>query len=163
MLVALLGLACSDPAPPDPVAPDPIGDELLRVEDTWAWPPCSSSRLVRSARQIQYQCFDEHGVFSWDNRGTLSAEASEQLDAQLAAAAPEDDEPVNYMGLCDSPDAFGTITLWVDERALSFAPFCLTQGVLPLYEQLWAIQTDISNCQEPFTTLESIEAGCTAY
>lgn len=72
-------------------------------------------------------------------------------------------EPVNYMGLCDGPDTRGNITLWIGERAVSFAPFCLTAGIVALYEEVSAIETDVAECQEPFAKLESVDDGCRGY
>ena len=161
----LLCIACSTPPTEDPLeqAPAPIGPELLHSEGTWALPGCASVRLYRLGRELQYQCFDYEGSFSWENRGTLSPEASDTLDMAIAAADSNATEPVNYMGLCGNPDGGGTLTLWVEDQSLSFAPWCLFEGILPLYEEVLALWSDVANCDEPFARLESVEPGCRAY
>ncbi|PRP94044.1 hypothetical protein ENSA5_41560 [Enhygromyxa salina] len=164
LAITLMIAAC--PAPPDedptPQRPDPIGDELLRIEGTWASPACARSHLYRDGREVQYQCLDVDGVFSWENRGTLTPESAAALDTELATADLDDTVPVNYMGLCEAADASGTVTMWVGEDSVSFAPFCLFEGIVSVFEEIWAIETDLAGCQEPFSKLESVEPGCRA-
>lgn len=145
-------------------APDPIGDELMRSEGTWAWPECARPHLYREGRLVQRQCFDPDGLFSWENLGMLTPETAAALDAELAAADFDDLEPVNYMGLCNNPDAHGTVTMWAGERSIEFAPFCLFEGMVPLYEAVEAIKTALSNCDTSWLSeLESVEPGCRSY
>jgi hypothetical protein len=163
--VFALTFACaSAPAEdPEPVAPEPIGAELLRVEGGWgpASKDCHRMHLYRSARAIQFQCFANDGRFSWENRGTLTAEAAESLDAAIAGADLGATDPVNYKGGCGTRDSAGiTHTLWIDEHELSFAPSCLIEGIVEVYAQVEAIYFEIVGCQGPFEELESVEPGC---
>jgi hypothetical protein len=162
IVLALLVAGCPAPSEPEPMEgdPDPIGDELLRFDGTWAASDCARSHLYREGRSVQQQCFDADDAFSWENRGTLTVEAAAALDAAIASADLDDTDPINYMGLCGAPDAYGTVTLWAGERSVSFEPFCLTMGIVELYEQVTAINTELWNCAEPFTMLESVEPGC---
>src|SRR5690349_13315248 len=133
-LVMMLALVTGCPTPPDPdpvePAPDPIGDELLRYEGTWAVQTCASSHLYREGRQVQLQCFNADDSFSFENRGTLTVEWAAALDAAIASADLDNTEPVNYMLGCGAPDSGGTVTLWAGERSVSFAPDCLTTGIV---------------------------------
>ncbi|PRP90762.1 hypothetical protein ENSA5_61960 [Enhygromyxa salina] len=76
---------------------------------------------------------------------------------QLATADFDDTELVNYMGLCGAADASGTVTMWVGEASVSFAPFCPFEGLLAVFEKVWAIESDLAGCQTPFAKLESVE------
>jgi hypothetical protein len=165
LLTLALSLACAA-APEDvpPTAPEAIGDELMRVEGTWAISTCARSHLYRQRREVQHQCFDANGQFAWENRGTLTADASAKLDAALAEADLSATEPVDYAGSCDAPDARGTITMWVGEQAVSFAPFCLFEGIVVLYEQVQAIRLELLDCDELlFEQLESVAPECRSY
>ncbi len=161
-IVLVLVAGCPEPTEPDPVeqAPDPIGDELLRYEGTWAVSTCARSHLYREGRQVQLQCFDAQDGFTFENRGTLTVEWAAALDAASANADLDATEPVNYMGFCGAPDSHGTVTLWAGERSVSFEPSCLTTGIVELFERANAIHVDLSGCDEPLTTLESLEPGC---
>lgn len=163
--LALLLSSCTGVADEDlaPLPPDPIGGELLRVEGTWAGGACARSHLYREGRALQYQCFDAEGVFSWENRATLTAAAVLGLDAALAAADLDDRQPVNHRGLCGASDAQGIVSMWIGERQVSFAPFCLFAGIVDLYEEVSASKADIAGCQAPFMRLASLEPGCRAY
>jgi hypothetical protein len=165
VVFALFVAGCPVSPEPEPAeqTPEPIGNELLRFEGTWAIPACASSNLYREGRAVQHQCFDVDGVFSWENRGTLTVEAAAALDAVIASADVDDTEPVNYMGFCGAADAHGTVTMWVGERSVSFEPFCLTAGIVALYEQVSTIDTEVAGCEKPFQMLESVEPGCRAY
>ena len=163
MVLLITGCPLATDEEPIPQAPDPIGGELMRVEGTWALAACARSHLYREGREVQYQCFDTDGVFSWENRGMLTADAAMALDAELTAADLDDTDPVNYMGFCDAADAQGSVTMWIGERSVNFAPFCLLEGIVGLYDEVSAVRTDVSDCQEPFQRLESVAAGCRAY
>lgn len=166
LLPTLIG-ACADPKERDPdlaeQAPDPIGPELMRVEG--AWSSCSSgAHLYRQGREIQSQCFDAHGKFVYDNRGTLTHEASTVLDAELAAADLGDTEPVNHLGSCGVPDANGIETLWIGDESISFEASCLIEGIVPLYEHVVAVWTELTYCgMGTPELLVSIEPGCRSY
>jgi hypothetical protein len=145
------------------MTPDPIGDELLRI--VGAWSNCSGGvHLYREGRQIQSQCFDSNDEFVYENRATLTPDAEAALDAEIAAADLTDTTPVNYKGFCGVADAVGTVTLWVDEQTISFDQNCLIEGIVPLYEHVEAIWSELSECGEEFPELlDSIEPGCRAY
>lgn len=163
VIMILTGCPEPEPEPQQPAAPEPIGPELMRIEGTWAWPTCASSHLYRDGRLLQRQCFDRDEVFSWENRGMLTPEAAAALDVELATAELDDRTPVNYHGLCDNLDTSGTITIWFDAGELSFAPFCLYEGILDAFELVDAIGLDIAECRVPSQWLESYEPGCRAY
>jgi len=160
-LIAVPG--CPAPSDPAPEPPPPIGPQLLEIEGSFAIEGCASSRLYRDGRRVQYQCFDSQGAFSWDNRGTLTESASAALDSELASAALDATTPVNHKGLCGAPDSGGEVSLWVGEERVSFAPFCLFEGIVALYDQVAAILFEIEGCEEPFAQLESVDPGCRAY
>src|SRR5690606_492033 len=129
-------------------------------EGTWAISACARSHLYRQGRAVQYQCFDVDGVFSWEIRGTLTAEAAVSLDEELATADLANTDPVNSMGFCGASDTQGMITVWIREHNISFAPFCLTAGIESVYQEISAIHIDVSGCEQPFQRLESVEPGC---
>ncbi|MCA9697148.1 MAG: hypothetical protein KC431_06465 [Myxococcales bacterium] len=147
--------------------PDPIGDELWRIEGAWALPGCTRPHLYRDGRQLQLQCFDTNDNFSWENLGSLTAEAAEQLDMAIAAADFEDTTTVNYKGFCGAADSVGTETLWVGDRSVSFATSCPFAGVLAVYEVIDTVSIELSECRDPAmglaTMLATIEPGCRAY
>ncbi|PRQ08965.1 hypothetical protein [Enhygromyxa salina] len=167
LLAALLVFTpgCATEPVDDPVdqAPEPIGDELIsRVGQGWtAEFHCSNSHLYRDGRRVQNLCFSYDGTFSHENRGTLTPETSANLDAELAAADFDDRTPVNYMGFCDNPDLFGTVTMWAGERGITFEPACLFEGIVPLYAAVETIEEELWSCGEAsYDKLESIEPGC---
>lgn len=143
----------------DQQPPKPIGDELMSHS---AGPgPCGNGHLYRDGRQIQSLCFDQHDDFSYENRGTLTPESAQKLDEALAAADLGATDPVNFMGSCGTPDAFGTETLWVAEQSVTFDRGCPIEGVVPLYEHVVALSTELGQCGEGWPELlESIEPGC---
>lgn len=166
LLVLFVG-ACASPADdgaaeqgPDPSAPEPIGPALIRLE-VGTVAPCSSRILYRQGPELQSQCFDEDGEFSYENRGTLTPETAATLDVELAAADLGDTEPVSYQGSCGLPDSFGTETLWIGDQSISFELNCLIRGIVPLYEHVDAIWTALRHCgQVNGELLESVEPGC---
>jgi len=162
LTLALTACPQGSEAPP-PEAPDPIGPQLRETEGIWTQEECATSRLYRDGRQVQHQCFDSQGDFSWENRGTLSSAAAETLDMALANADLTADEPVNYEGGCSAADSQGQITIWVDEQQLSLEPDCVFEGIVDLYAQIQAIGFELSSCAEPFAQLDSVEPGCRSY
>lgn len=162
LLCLLLVSACLVPPKDDgsdEQAPEPIGPALLSA-DYGTTAPCSSEYLYREGRAVQSQCFDQDGNFSYEKHGTLAAEASTTLDAELAAADLEDTEPVNYEGSCGLPDFFGTETLWIGDQSISFEVNCLIHGIVPLYEHVRAIRLALWYCEESPELIESIDSGC---
>lgn len=173
LTLALLAIGCllagcptADDEPDSLVAPDPIGAELLH----WGWgrpvPPfvtCSRSHLYRDGRALQLQCFTQEGAFSYENRGTLSPEGDEALDAELAAADLDNTEPGDFMGLCGNPDSLGAnLTVWVGDHSITYDPFCPIKGIESLHALLWTLNGDIHDC-EGLDLLESVEPGCRLY
>lgn len=160
LLLALIGGCATPKDDPPEQAPKPIGPPL------WSFlggrPPCNGgSTLYREGRQIQIQCFEWGGTFVYDNRGTLTPEASTMLDAEIAAADLDDTEPVNHMGSCGAFDSIGTETLWIGEQSISFETSCLIRGIVPLYEIVHTIAAEIDTCNPlDHDLLESIEPGC---
>lgn len=162
VLILLLG-GCPVAEPNEPTAPAPIGDELLSTESVAGLKDCQRAHLYRDGRSLQYQCFTLDGAFSWENRGTLSPEGAEDLDAELADADLDNTAPGDFMGLCGSAESGAvTLTVWFPERSLSYSPLCPTQGVEALNELLWTLRGDISEC-ELLDLLTSVEPGCRAY
>lgn len=162
LLLALV--ACpesSEPTAPQP--PEPIGAQLRQMEGTWAIAGCATSRLYRQGRIVQYQCFDAAGHFSWENRGTLTLEATSALDLAIANADLDATEPVNYQGGCSASDSQGSVTIWVEEQPVSFELDCVFEGIVDLYDQIQAIAFEVESCEGPFSKLESVEPGCRAY
>lgn len=82
------------------------------------------------------------------------------LEAEIAAADLDDTDPVNYMGLCGAADAQGTVMMWIGAQPVSFAPFCLFEGIVAVYEKVSGIQAEVSDCQEVLIELESVAPGC---
>jgi hypothetical protein len=160
LILALLGACATPKDDPPEQAPEPIGPPLKSIGGTR--PPCNGGyNLYRQGRQIQIQCFEWGGTFVYDNRGTLTPEASTMLDAEIAAADLDDTEPVNWMGGCGAFDAVGTETLWVGEQSISFEPGCLIHGIVPLYEYVYSIEIEFEQCNPVvLDLLESIEPGC---
>jgi hypothetical protein len=159
--------ACVPPEDDAPMAPEPIGAELLSFTVLPDFLGCGEAHLYRAQRSIQFQCFRYDGPFSWENRGTLSAEGEAELDAALAAADFDNTEPAPDDGLCGSPETeSSTVTLWVGERSFSYHPACPTQGIAALHEVTQMLIQDISECTEPGTELDlldSVEPGCRVY
>jgi hypothetical protein len=61
-------------------------------------------------------------------------------------------------------DAVGTVTLWIGEQMISFDQSCLIEGIVPLYEHVEAIWSELSECgEESPELLTSIEPGCRSY
>src|SRR5690349_5111448 len=121
----VLAVACSSPTDDDgpiPGAPDPIGPELISIVDIpdSRWSCGGGYYLYRQGREVQSQCFNGDGTFKYENRGTLTVEAAEMLDAEIAAADLDDTEPVNYHGGCGNPDSVGAYTLWVGDESIQF-------------------------------------------
>jgi hypothetical protein len=84
-----------------------------------------------------------------------------KLDTELAAADLNDTEPVNWMGSCGGHDVIGTQTLWVGEQSITFETFCLIRGIVPLYEHVHAIVSELDQCNSiGLELLESREPGC---
>ncbi|PRP96031.1 hypothetical protein [Enhygromyxa salina] len=165
LLAALLVFTpgCATEPVDDPVdqAREPIGNELISYSGTWAYYTCAASHFYREGRQVQQLCFFHDGRFSFENRGTLTPEASVALDVELVTADFDDRTPVNYLGFCGAPDAGGIVTMWAGERSIEFAPFCLFEGIVPLYEAITAIQEELWDCgQAKPDKLESIQPGC---
>lgn len=165
----VLTLACSSPKDDDqPIleAPDPIGPELLSFQGGRDHPlTCGGGyHLYREGREIQSQCFSGDGTFKYEDRGTLTVQAAEKLDAEIAAADLNETEPVNYLGSCGSPDSVGIFTLWVGDESIQFEPNCLIRGIVSLYEHVDAIARELGACGEGWPELlESIEPGCRSY
>jgi hypothetical protein len=167
LLVLTVGCETAPADDPPDQAPDPIGDELIRWDlgevGLFGGPStCATAFFYREGRQVQQLCFFSDGLFSYENRGTLTPGASAALDVELAAADFDDRTPVNYMGFCGNPDARATVTMWADDQSIEFRYACLFEGIVPLYEAIYAIQTELWYCGEdsPPDKLESIEPGC---
>lgn len=165
LLLVFVG-ACASPTDdaaeqgPDVSVPEPIGPSLIRLE-VGTVAPCSSRILYRQGRELQSQCFDQDGEFSYENRATLTPEAAATLDAELAAADLSDTEPVSYQGSCGLPDSFGTETLWIGAQSISFELNCLIRGIVSLYERVDAIWAALRHCgQVNGELLETVEPGC---
>jgi hypothetical protein len=160
LLLVLIGACATSKDDPPEQVPEPIGPPLWSFEG--GRPPCNGDyNLYRQGRQIQVQCFEWGGTFVYDNRGTLTPEAATMLDAQIAAANLDDTEPVNWMGSCGAFDSYGTETLWVGGQSISFETSCLIHGIVPLYEIVHTIDTEMSTCNPlDFVLLESVEPGC---
>lgn len=162
LLLPLVLGGCSVP-PEDPAPPEAIGDVLLSTESAWGLEGCERSVLYRDGRSLQLQCLTLDEVFSWENRGVLSVDGLEALDAELAAADLEDTEPGDYMGLCGSPDASAAeITVWVEGQSVTYVPYCPIRGMESLNALLWTLRGDIGDCTQ-LDLLASVEPGCRAY
>jgi hypothetical protein len=164
LIVLTVGCETAPADDPPDQAPDPIGDELIRWEGagkSFDGPStCANSHFYRDGRLVQQLCFFSDGRFSYENRGTLTPHASVALDAELEAADFDDRTPVNYLGFCGNIDASGTLTMWAGERSISFEPNCLFEGIVPLYEVIYAMWNELWGCEDWPETLESIEPGC---
>lgn len=167
LLSAVLLAACGEPESDEPpAAPEPIGPELMSFNIVFgSFIGCSQVNLYRASRALQYQCFTSDGGFSWENRGTLSADGLVLLDAELAAAdfsntAPGEDKH----GLCKggSESNASTTILWVGDESFSYESACPTAGIQGLHDVLQIIVDDIGDCME-LDLLESVEPGCRAY
>lgn len=171
LLISIVLLAACVPPEDEPqaMAPEPIGDELLSFTTAPDFIGCGEAHLYRAQRSVQFQCFaTKDGTFSWENRGTLSLEGAAALDAALAAADFDNTEPAPDDGLCKgNPDAeSASMTLWVGGRSFTYTPACPTMGIAELHELAEALISDISDCEEPGTTLDlldSVEPGCRVY
>jgi len=54
------------------------------------------------------------------------------------------------------------MTVWVDDRSVSYPPDCPTPGVQTLHDALMPLLGDIGDCDE-LDLLESVEDGYRAY
>jgi hypothetical protein len=161
--------ACVTPEDEPPMAPEPIGSELLGfTTPATGLNGCVEAHLYRAQRAVQFQCFDPNGTFSWENRGTLSVEGEAALDAAIAVTDFDNTEPAPDYGSCKGdPDAISvSMTVWVGEASFTYHPACPTVGVAELNEVAETLIADISDCNEPGTTLDlldSVEPGCRSY
>lgn len=166
LIFVALATTCvpSEDAPPTP--PEPIGPELLSFTSSPDSLGCGEAHLYRAGRSIQFQCFSiTRGTFSWENRGTLSADGQAALDAAFASADFDNTEPAPDDGLCKgNPDAkSSSTTLWVGDQSFTYHSACPTLGVQDLHEVTQTLIEDISECTEPgaeLDLLDSVEPGC---
>jgi hypothetical protein len=165
LISTLLLAACVPPEDEPSRAPEPIGPELLSFTAQTDFLGCGEAHLYRAQRSVQFQCFSStRDAFSWENRGTLSAEGEAALDAALAAADFDNTEPAPDDGLCKgNPDAeSASMTLWVGDRSFTYTPACPTMGIAELHEIAETLTGDISECIE-LDLLNLVEPGCRAY
>lgn len=149
--------------PQEPVGPpDPIGDEVLSFITALGVPGCAEGHLYRLREDVQYQCFTTEGVFSWENRGTLTMQGQMDLDAALDTADISDTTPGDGWACNSSEIGSAITTLWVGSESVSYSAGCPFQGVKTLDELATTLLGDISDCIE-LDMLESVEDGCRPY